>query len=338
MRIALALAITLIALFVLFAAFGQATAGPTIEAAPEASSTITATPTQTATPTPTLTPTMTPTPTPDPCATQPPAAPLLKPANNAKLKETRVTLRWGKTNCTKRYRVIVRRDKPKGPLADRHSSKKKTKYVTKPLLAGHAYYWLVKTCNEHGCQESAIRVFKILAPPTPTPNPTGPATPPPSGTPVPGAPPPQIAVYKGEGVYLNTDPNALYRFDCGKDGYQQFQIGKPIYTIALWFYPNERVTFRRQDFNLGQIVETATLAANGEGYVHLTLETGGWTPAHHYHLLFKGQSSGVEYCGHLDEVNVNAPQDLQLHAPHGEQERQEFYNRFTNSRPLPAGP
>jgi hypothetical protein len=111
-------------------------------------------------------------------------------------------------------------------------------------------------------------------------------------------------VYKGASDYLNTDPNQLYRFDCGRDYWLNGVIvGQAVYNIALWYYPNERITYQRVNFNLGQVVETRTLVANNQGYVSFTADTTGWVPDH-YHLLFTGQSSNVLWCGHFDVVSA----------------------------------
>jgi hypothetical protein len=34
--------------------------------------------------------------------------------------------------------------------------------------------------------------------------------------------------------------------------------------------------------------------------VSYSVSTGGWTSPRHYHLIFRGKSSGASYCGHYD--------------------------------------
>lgn len=282
--------------------------------------TVTSTPTQTSTPTFTPTETSTPTFTPtDPCYGQPAPPRLLRPRNKRTFSTTQITLRWERVECATNYRILVRIDSPSGDPVFRRSVKKLEKTVT--LTRGHKYYWNIKACHLKRCNRSGTRWFKIDAPIPPTPRPTSPgSTPVPHGTPVPGTPPRNIAVYKGVGAYLNTDPDALFRFECGLDSNRWIQlgIGSTVYNIALWYYPNEGITYQRMDFNLAQIVETGSLAANGSGYVELAVDTSSWTPNHHYHLIFTGKNSQVSYCGHFDVTQFGGTEPLppDSHSPY----------------------
>jgi hypothetical protein len=88
-----------------------------------------------------------------------------------------------------------------------------------------------------------------------------------------------------------------------------------MYVTSLWFTPNEQVSYQRLDFNLGVVVETATYQSNGAGYLELFFDTSGWKPDH-YHLIFKGKSSQVEYCGHFDLVPPGGAPSLDGDSPY----------------------
>lgn len=279
------------------ATFGIANANPS-PALPQLTDTVT--PTATETPTATLTAT----PTNNPCVGRPDKSPLVRPADRSTLNGTFITLRWQAVACATGYRVIVRRGSLNGAISFAKNTRQRTRAVTSPLARGYTYFWYVRACNLKQCARSDTWRFTLPAPPTPTPAPAT-ATPQPGDTPVPQQPPPQIAVYKGPGVYLNNDPNLLYYFDCRTNDYEQFYQPTTMYSIALWFNPNESVTYERTAFNIG-VVERRTLVANSSGYLPLSMDTASWTPNRHYHLDFTGLTSGARYCGHFD-LNSRSP-------------------------------
>jgi len=335
----IALLATFLLLFIVTATLGIAQANSNTLLAPETTTTPSTTPTATETPTTTATPTLTLTPTPDPCAVEPPAPILLAPADKAVINKTQVTLQWSKVDCATKYRFTVRRGSKNGPSVF-YGKTKKVRLTTPTLTRGYWYYWLIKACRPgYGCTRSAIWSFRIPPPPTAVPSPTGQATAPPNGTPVPGNPPSNLVNYYdanrgGTGVYLNNDPSALYRYECTKDQnlWGQYKIGQTVYNIALWYYPNEKITHKRLDFNTTQIVETKTLTANGEGYVDYSVNTAAWTPDHHYHLIFEGQSSDVTYCGHFDIQSAASASELQA-LPHTDADVEKVYHAAGLSAP-----
>ena len=274
--------------------------------------------------TPSSTFTLTPTSTEAPC-TPPPLAPeLVAPQHHSVLKNTRIKLRWSEVNCANKYRILVRRDSREGePVARGHTKKTKAFVELEP---GHSYFWNIKACINNQCTRSTTRKFTIPAPPTPTPTltPTRTATrsatpsgPNPGGTPVPGNPPGQLNDYKGPSVYLSDDGSRVYYADCS-GGWVNYRKGSNMATVTLWFYPNEGVSFRLIDFNLAKIVQTGSYQANSEGFLTMSLDTSSWV-TDHYHLLFNGQTSKIEYCGHFQLFSDGgiAPQE---HAPHTPEE------------------
>jgi hypothetical protein len=263
---------------------------------PSATDTPSATPTETSTSTPT--PTFTLTPTTDPCPPPPEAPHLRAPDNKKTVNTVQLTLRWTSVPCATKYRILVRRGSEQGDPVQRGSTKK-TKVTTVSLQRGFTYYWNIKSCIINRCTRSKTWTFTIAAPPTPTRRPTNPPS---HGTPVPGDPPGNLRNYQGSSVYLYTDPSQLWYFDCG---FKWRPMGQgSLYTISLWFYPNERVRYDILNFNLAQVVGNGEGIANGAGYLDLTFDTSSWTPDH-YHLIFYGQSSDVVYCGHFDLVGAD---------------------------------
>ncbi|MBI4671640.1 MAG: hypothetical protein HY741_08230 [Chloroflexi bacterium] len=326
MKQVLAIAAAFAVLFILTMTLGVAQANPPAAYAPQATDTVTptATPTEPATATPTATATA----TTDPCTVNPAKPNLVAPKRNATLASNTVTFKWKNLDCIKRYRVDVRRGSPNGPKVWSRGTKN-NQIAASGLVRGYTYFWKVRACTTLGlCTWSKVWSFtlpKSAPPPTKTPTP-GATT---SATPVPsGDPPPQIAVYKGDGVYLNSDPNALYRFSCGPDGWAQFRQSLTMYHIGLWFTPNERINFSRLDFNLGTVVQTGTLYANSSGYVSYNVDTSSWTPAHHYHMIFDGATSGIQRCGHFDVIPNTAPESKTIHAPHTQAEWQLLEERM----------
>lgn len=277
----------------------QATASAQL--APHTSPTPSSTPSATPTGTSTSTSTPTLTPTTNPC--QPPieAPKLIAPDNKKTVNTLQVKLRWSSVPCATKYRILVRRGSNDGDPVQRGSTKK-TKVWTTTLQRGYTYFWNIKSCLINRCTRSKTWTFTIPAPPTPTRRPTSPnATPPPLGTPVPGNPPPYLRNYQGSSVYLFTDPNERWYFDCGFK-WRPMDQGS-LYTTSLWFYPNEQVKYEIVILNTGEVSGNGEAVANGAGYLDLTFNTVSWIPDH-YHLIFKGQSSGVVYCGHFDLIGA----------------------------------
>ena len=320
MKQAFAFAAAFLVLVILIFSFGTARANPQTPYSPNTlpTDTPTETATETATATPTATETATATATTDICLIPPPKPTLVAPKNNAQLDSSTVTFRWKKSACNKRYRLVVKRGSPDGAKVFSKGSKQNR--ITGTFARGYTYYWSMRACTTADlCTWSKVRSFTIKqSQPVPTKTPT-PVPGEPTATPVPpGNPPPQIANYQGDGAYLHDNPNELWRFDCAKDKdkWIGYLTGATIYNIALWYTPNEQIRYERMDFNLAQVVETATLNANSSGYISLTVNTGAWTPDHHYHLIFTGKSSGAVHCGHFDVRTANAPAHNDLdHSP-----------------------
>lgn len=286
-------------------------------------------PNESATPTETATATASATATTDPCTVAPPKPKLVAPDKGTVTDSTGMTFKWERVDCNKRYRLVVKRGSENGPTVWSAGSKK-NKLTATGLARGNTYYWRVRACTTLDiCTWSNSWSFKIKsAQPVPTKTPT-PVPGAPTSTPVPaGNPPPQIAVYKGDGVYLNNISNSLFRYSCGPDRWAQFRQGSTMYHIGLWFTPNEKINFSRLDFNLGTIVQTGTLYANSSGYVNYNVNTGSWTVPHHYHMIFKGATSGIERCGHFDLTPNTAPESHEIHEPHTDAEWQQLEERM----------
>lgn len=291
-------------MFVVAATLGitQSTANaqlaPQATTTPSSTSTPTATPSETATSTPTQTSTATA--TTDPCPPPPEATHLVAPKNKTTLDKVQVKLRWSIVPCATKYRFIIRRGAKDGELVQRGTTKNH-KVVTKALPRGVTYFWSVKSCILKRCSLSKSWSFSIKAPPTPTRGPTDPNPPPPHGTPVPGNPPGNLRNYQGSSVYLFDNPNELWYFDCG---FKWRPMGQgSLYTISLWFYPNERIAYDILNLNTETVVGNGSAVANDVGYLDKTFDTSTWIPDH-YHLIFYGQSSGVVYCGHFDLIGA----------------------------------
>lgn len=317
-------------LFAFLAAFViVAAAGATLniaQANTNSAPALTTTPSSTATPTETSEgPTATATETQDPC-TPPPLAPeLLAPQHQAVLQnKTRIKLRWSKVDCANKYRILVRRDSRTGePVARGHTGKTKAFVNLEP---GHSYFWNIKACIDNQCTRSTTRKFTLPAPPTPTPTVTPtrgptragtPSGPNPGGTPVPGNPPGQLNDYRGPSVYLSDDGSRVYYADCS-GGWVNYRKGSGIATVTLWFYPNEAVSYIIKDFNLDKNIQTGTLQANSQGFLTATFDTSSWV-TDHYHFIFDGKTSKVNYCGHFQLFSDGgiAPQE---HGPHTPEE------------------
>lgn len=331
-------------LFAFLAAFiFVAIAGATLgiaQANPSAAPTETPFGTFTLTPTETIenpSASVTPTATEEICPPPPLAPELIAPAHHAEFKiKTRIKLRWGKVDCANKYRILVRRGSRTGePVARGHTGKTKKFVLLEP---GYSYFWNIKSCINKRCQRSNTRKFTLLPPPTPTPTATPtvtntptrtntprktntprPKTPP--GTPVPGKPPGSLNDYKGPGVYLSDDGSRVYYADC-MSGYVRYGQGSGIATVALWFYPNELVSFESHTLP-GLPVQKGSVRANGEGYTEFTFDSSSW-PGEHYHIDFTGQSSKAHYCGHFQLMTNESANAGEILAPHTPEELEQI--------------
>lgn len=335
MKRPLALLAAFLVLFVLGATLGIAQANtPADTNGTLSTDTPTTTATATATVTTTATPTMTSTATTDPCDGAPPPPDLIAPANGATVNQAQVPLRWSAAPCAVVYRFVIRASS--NSIIQRGRTRK-LHATTQTLSRGATYYWTVKACNPgKGCNHSKQRHFHIQAPPTPippTPGPTGQPTTPPNGTPVPGTPPGNLLntdacgtpPYPCRGVYLSDDSSARWYFNCS---WKWVPYGGTVFVTSLWFYPNEGVSLRVDDFNKALTTETHHYTANSSGYLEVSLDTSGWVQDH-YHLLFDGDKSGVEYCGHFD-LALTAASPVE-HPAHTQAEWDEFYRRLNSS-------
>ena len=302
---------------------------PTPSFTPTETTTASATPTETATATATT----------NPCEGHPAAPNLVKPKNKTTTNNTQLILKWTRVECATNYRILIRKGSNNGDPVMRGSTKK-IKVTTVNLARGLTYYWNIKACIKALCTRSKTWTFTISAPPTPTRRPTTPGGG--NGTPVPGNPPGNLVNYYspdrgGVGVYLYNAPNTLFRFECARDAnlWRQFGAGATMYNIALWYYPNESISYERLDFNIPQVVENKTLYANSEGYVEYAADTSSWTPNHHYHLIFTGSSSGVQYCGHFDIQSAGAPIEPLAPNAHDPREIERLYRAAGVTIPHP---
>ena len=318
MKQSIAIAAFCFVIFIAIVTFGSVQANPQTALAPQQTQPIS----------PTATGTITTTPTAD--CTVAPAAPVLnKPVDKGTVKRPVVKLKWNSVACATRYRFVVRQGSKKGPRV-MHGGTGKLEKKSSSLPRGYTYFWNIKACNSSGCTPSDIWSFKIAAATSPTPQPTSPGggtPPPPNSTVVPGNPPSQIAVYKGPGGYLNTVANELYLFDCSNQDYwlEGVREGQAVYNIDLWFAQNETISYRAFNFETGQTVESKTLQANSAGYVSYTANTSGWATPYHYHLEFKGKSSGTAHCGHFDLVSNTASASAKEHVAHTDADVERAY-------------
>ena len=265
----------------------------------------TPTPTLTATATTTTTSTPTVTSTTDPCSPKPPAAALHAPNDDSTVNQTQVKLTWSKIPCATKYKVNVHRDSAQWferLLQQDHET-------THHHLGAQSWSLVLLECENVSCglwlHQIRDASFPLALSSTPVPQPTTPGgTPVPNGTPVPGVAPGGLLntgacgtpPYPCRGVYLSSDSGARWYFNCS---WKWVPYGGTVFTTSLWFYPNEGVSLRVQDFNKAQITQTAHFTANSNGYLEVSLDTSAWVQDH-YHLLFNGDKSGVEYCGHFD--------------------------------------
>lgn len=251
-----------------------------------ATATATATATETATETPTATATL------DPCSLKP-AAPKLRAPSKGKIyphTQNQVEVRWKKSECADSYRVKVFQNSKNGKLVARKKGVKKLGFVVKKLAAGYTYYWTIEACNAAGCARSKFRNFVILPPPTPTPTPV------PDYTSTPAAnPPSSYANYQGPSVYLGTE-DPVYYFDCT---WKWRPMGDIVLIIAMGFEPAERVRMYAYEISSDKVAAEGKYIALGNGWVATAINTSLW-PGGHFHLLFTGERSRVQQCGHFD--------------------------------------
>lgn len=125
---------------------------PTATLTPLTPATATNTATRTTTPTQTATPSRTPLPsvTPSSCTTKPDKVKLTKPKDNAKVKKTKVKLKWKSADCATKYKVMVRQDNKHGKKVFKDNKVKDNKVKLKGLKNGKTYVWRVKAANEFG--------------------------------------------------------------------------------------------------------------------------------------------------------------------------------------------
>ena len=106
--------------------------------------------------------------------------------------------------------------------------------------------------------------------------------------------PKNIVNCRGSGVYLNTNPNALYFFGCN---WKWVPMGGTIYFLVLGFHPNESVAVSYEILGIQGMTHVTTVGANGSGYAAFHINSIGMRPGH-YHWWFTSHSAS--YCGHYD--------------------------------------
>jgi hypothetical protein len=95
------------------------------------------------------------------CSVIPDETTLRGPADRAVLTTLRPILRWNDSPCAEKYKVIVY-DRKTGKLVDKATVEGTVlKYQTKTLLAAKTYKWVVKACNDLGCDKSASQLFTL---------------------------------------------------------------------------------------------------------------------------------------------------------------------------------
>lgn len=102
--------------------------------------------------------------------------------------------------------------------------------------------------------------------------------------------------YQGAGVYLSSNPDELWYFDCN---WKWVPFGSPMYMLVLGFQPNEQVKVSYEVFDVVSGVNYKTLNADENGNLSLEVDMTG-LPAGHYHWWFQAKS--VTYCGHFDRL------------------------------------
>ncbi len=103
-----------------------------------------------------------------------------------------------------------------------------------------------------------------------------------------------IVNYQGAGVYLNTNPNALYYFDCN---WKWRPMGDGVYMAILGFRPNETVDVSYEILGGRPLSHYSTISSDGNGNAVFAVNTYGWDRGH-YHWWFSSPSA--RYCGHYD--------------------------------------
>jgi hypothetical protein len=96
------------------------------------------------------------------------------------------------------------------------------------------------------------------------------------------------------GVFLNTDPNALYYFGCD---WKWRPMGGYVYFIVHGFQANESVNVSYEIFGLQGITYLTTLGADANGNLQMTVDMANAVHGH-YHWHF--DASSASYCGHFD--------------------------------------
>jgi choice-of-anchor B domain-containing protein len=102
-----------------------------------------------------------PEPDPPPCPDKPVGVILNSPAEGTHFTKQKIPLAWNANACASMYKVVVRENNGKGPVAERKKGLDTTTYTTKKLAAGKTYWWRALACNAWGCGKSAPRTFTI---------------------------------------------------------------------------------------------------------------------------------------------------------------------------------
>lgn len=155
---------------------------------------------------------------------------------------------------------------------------------TSKFLASHVFYW-----DGSGFTGQGDCGGVVIAPDTSTTTTTGTGN---GGTVL--AVPRNVANFMGPGVYLNTDPDLLYYFDCN---YKWRPMGGTIYFEVLGFQPYEQVKVWYEVLLGAGPTPYTTLNADENGNVAFSFNDAGY-PKGHYHWWFEAKSA--KYCGHYD--------------------------------------
>ncbi len=84
------------------------------------------------------------------------------PKDNSELPEGKVSLRWQDQDCADYYKVVLRRDSPKGKKITR-ATVSENEFLTRPLQPNDDYYWRVRACDSVRCSDwSKWRSFHIV--------------------------------------------------------------------------------------------------------------------------------------------------------------------------------
>lgn len=112
---------------------------------------------------PPTTPTYTPTTPAGGCTSRPPKPAQIEPYYGKKVNATVVQLQWASVECATRYKVILRKKQPKGPMILK-AKETDTSFETE-LANRKKYVWQIKACNAYGCRSSDWWTFKVRTEP-----------------------------------------------------------------------------------------------------------------------------------------------------------------------------